>query len=85
VSEAVPARRWMGAGWLPKAGTARTREGVGGGGGAGGGGGGGGPPRGGARGGGGGGGAAPQHGRITLDETNGLDSWMAERQKAGYH
>jgi hypothetical protein len=54
----VPARRWMGAGWLPKAGTARTREGEG---------------------------VGAEHGRITLDETNGLDSWMAERQKAGYH
>jgi hypothetical protein len=26
---AVPARRWMGAGWLPKAGMAGTREGEG--------------------------------------------------------
>jgi hypothetical protein len=49
----VPALRWMGAGWLPKAGTAGTREGEGA-------------------------GAGAEHGRIALDETNGLDSWMAE-------
>jgi hypothetical protein len=28
VSGAVPARRWMGAGWLQKSGTAGTREGA---------------------------------------------------------
>jgi hypothetical protein len=32
----------------------------------------------------GGGGAGAEHGRIALDETNGPDSRMAEREKAGY-
>jgi hypothetical protein len=32
----------------------------------------------------GGGGAGAEHDRMALDEANGLDSWMAEREKAGY-
>jgi hypothetical protein len=54
VSGAVPTRRWVGAGWLPKAGTGEGAE------------------------------ARAEHGRIVLDEANGLDSQMAEPEKAGY-
>jgi hypothetical protein len=50
----VPTRRWVGAGWLPKAGTGEGAE------------------------------ARAEHGRIVLDEANGLDSQMAEPEKAGY-
>ena len=53
----MPEKEILGAGWLPKAGTAGTREAEG---------------------------EGAEHGRIALDEANGLDLRMAEREKAGY-